>query len=50
MSDGWLAHGVGTIVVGGAAYWIGSTVTRVVYELTIEGKPITVHSLMGMGQ
>lgn len=38
----WAVHGVGTLVVGGVAYWVGSTTTRVIYELVIEGKPITI--------
>lgn len=38
----WAAHGIGTLVVGGVAYWVGSTTTRIIYELVIEGKPITI--------
>lgn len=38
----WAAHGVGTLVAGGVGYWAGSEVTKKLYELTIEGKPIDV--------
>lgn len=32
----WVAHGVGTLVSGGVGYWIGSGITRTVYELVAE--------------
>lgn len=38
----WAAHGVGTLAAGAAGYWAGSHVTRMIYELTVEGEPLTV--------
>lgn len=38
----WAIHGVGTLVVGGVAYYIGSSAAKTIYELTIEGDPILV--------
>ena len=38
----WAAHGIGTIVAGGIGYWAGSNATRIVYELAVEGQPLTV--------
>ena len=32
----WVVHGVGTLVAGGVGYWVGSGVTRTIYELVIE--------------
>lgn len=32
----WAAHGVGTLIAGGIGYWLGSTVTRNIYELVVE--------------
>lgn len=32
----WAAHGVGTLIAGGVGYWIGSTTTRIIYELEPE--------------
>jgi hypothetical protein len=32
----WAVHGVGTLVAGGVGYWIGSEITRYVYELVAE--------------
>jgi len=36
----WAAHGVGTLAAGAVGYWAGSNITKSVYELTVEGKPI----------
>src|SRR5271155_3385977 len=33
----WAGHGVGTLVAGGVGYWLGSSVTRTIYELVAEG-------------
>jgi hypothetical protein len=33
----WAAHGVGTLIAGGVGYWVGSSVTRTIYELVAEG-------------
>lgn len=38
----WAAHGVGTLAAGAFGYWAGSNATRIVYELAVEGRPITV--------
>lgn len=38
----WLAHGVGTLGAGAVGYFVGSEVTKQVYELTVEGKPLHV--------
>jgi hypothetical protein len=35
----WAGHGVGTLVAGGVGYWVGSSVTRTIYELVAEGEP-----------
>lgn len=32
----WAVHGVGTLVAGGVGYWVGSEVTRTIYELVLE--------------
>ena len=32
----WAVHGVGTLVAGGIGYWVGSEVTRTIYELVLE--------------
>ena len=32
----WAAHGVGTLVAGGVGYWVGSGITRTIYELVVE--------------
>jgi hypothetical protein len=32
----WAVHGVGTLVAGGIGYWVGSEVTRTIYELIVE--------------
>lgn len=32
----WAAHGVGTLVAGGIGYWLGSEITRTIYELVVE--------------
>jgi hypothetical protein len=32
----WAVHGVGTLVAGGIGYWVGSEITRTVYELVAE--------------
>lgn len=32
----WAAHGVGTLASGSIGYWIGSGITRTIYELVIE--------------
>ncbi|WP_010245757.1 dockerin type I domain-containing protein [Acetivibrio cellulolyticus] len=32
----WVVHGVGTLVAGGVGYWVGSGVTRTIYELVLE--------------
>jgi hypothetical protein len=32
----WAAHGVGTLVAGGIGYWVGSKITRMIYELVLE--------------
>ncbi len=32
----WAGHGVGTLVAGGIGYWVGSEITRTVYELVVE--------------
>ena len=32
----WVAHGVGTLIAGGVGYWVGSGITRTIYELVIE--------------
>jgi hypothetical protein len=32
----WAAHGVGTLIAGGVGYWLGSKVTRHIYELVVE--------------
>jgi hypothetical protein len=39
---GWAAYGLGTLVTGAAGYMVGSEVTKTVYELVVEGKPIEV--------
>ncbi|WP_164010481.1 LysM peptidoglycan-binding domain-containing protein [Pyxidicoccus trucidator] len=31
----WAVHGVGTLVAGGVGYWVGSNVTRTIYELVV---------------
>lgn len=31
----WAVHGVGTLVAGGIGYWVGSELTRTVYELVV---------------
>ncbi len=33
----WAAHGVGLLVAGGIGYWIGSSTTRTIYEIIVEG-------------
>jgi hypothetical protein len=38
----WAAHGVGTLVAGGIGYWIGSEVTRTIYELVLEDQTGTI--------
>jgi hypothetical protein len=38
----WLGHGVGTLGAGAIGYMVGSEVTKTVYELTIEGKPLEI--------
>ena len=38
----WAGHAVGTLVAGGAGYFIGSNVARTIYELTVEGKPLEI--------
>ena len=32
----WVAHGVGTLIAGGVGYWVGSGITRTIYELVVE--------------
>jgi outer membrane protein OmpA-like peptidoglycan-associated protein len=32
----WAVHGVGTLVAGGIGYWLGSKITRTIYEITVE--------------
>lgn len=32
----WAAHGVGTLIAGGIGYWVGSEITRTIYELVLE--------------
>lgn len=32
----WVAHGAGTLVASGIGYWVGSEVTRTIYELVVE--------------
>lgn len=32
----WAAHGVGTLIAGGVGYWVGSGITRTIYELVFE--------------
>jgi len=31
---------VGTLAAGAVGYWAGSHITKSLYELTVEGKPI----------
>lgn len=31
----WAVHGVGTLVAGGIGYWVGSELTRTVYEVVV---------------
>lgn len=39
---GWAAYGVGTLAAGAVGYMAGSEITKTVYELVVEGKPIEV--------
>jgi hypothetical protein len=38
----WAAHGVGTLGAGAIGYFAGSEITKTVYELTVEGKPLQI--------
>ncbi|ALN65927.1 hypothetical protein GLA29479_5102 [Lysobacter antibioticus] len=39
---GWAAYGVGTLATGAFGYMAGSEITKTIYELVVEGKPIEV--------
>ncbi|MGO4778980.1 hypothetical protein AB4084_26285, partial [Lysobacter sp. 2RAB21] len=39
---GWAAYGVGTLASGAIGYMAGSEITKTVYELVVEGKPIEI--------
>jgi hypothetical protein len=32
----WAAHGVGTLIAGGVGYWVGSNITREIYEFVVD--------------
>ncbi|MDF0668205.1 MAG: DUF4157 domain-containing protein [Nitrospira sp.] len=38
----WAAHGVGTLVTGAIGYWVGSKITRTIYELVLEDEGVAI--------
>jgi hypothetical protein len=41
---GWIVNGLATLGAGALGYWAGSNATETIYDLIVDGQPITVQA------